>query len=115
MKRSKQCPKCDSKRIGYLPTQVDANDAMENAEHGRFERVGDSKPRALGRSAEVTNTGTWTGWGDIRHLLGRLEAYFCADCGYHETYIADVKSLDVEKLEGFSWLNEDVQHSGPLR
>ncbi len=58
MKRSKRCPKCDSTRIGYLPTQVDANDPLDFDDDGVVERTRDTQPRALGLSAQVTDTGT---------------------------------------------------------
>ncbi len=118
VKRSKQCPKCESKRIGYLDFQPDANDVV--ARRGdpatdftaHMNRSGQVITRALGVSSEPTRGSSGTpAWP----LYGKLEAYVCTECGYHETYVADVKKIQWDKLHGFAWLNPDPPPDGPFR
>lgn len=94
MKASKQCPKCKSLRIGYLETQLDLAHA--------------------GPAQGYVGKGPGSIW---RHeFIGALEAYVCADCGYHESYVKDVAAVRWERVEGFRWVNEDPgPGSGPFR
>jgi predicted nucleic-acid-binding Zn-ribbon protein len=72
MKHSKKCPKCGSLRVAYLPIQPDR--------HGAYK----DQPRSVGMEDAITGF-----FSDIpiqRHL-GELEAYVCAACGYHESYV----------------------------
>jgi predicted nucleic-acid-binding Zn-ribbon protein len=119
MKRSKQCPKCESRRIGHLDFQPDANDVVAlrgNEEQAdRTAHIASSDQvimRALGISRDPTLlSGLSFAWA----FYGRLEAYVCADCGFHETYVADAKSVDWERLQGFAWVNPDAPRAGPFR
>jgi predicted nucleic-acid-binding Zn-ribbon protein len=95
MKASKQCPKCDSLRIGYLPTLPDLG------------RSGIGQ-RSIGK--ELVDS-VWAS----DQLHGTLEAYLCGDCGYFETYIQEVSKVPLEKLEGFRWINAETDGAGPFR
>ncbi len=91
MKKSKQCPKCDSLRIGYLESQPDK------------EEYGCYTDQVVGRKT-----------GKIP--VGLLEAYVCTDCGYHETYVKDLPDVPWEKIDGFRWVNPPQQDEpGPYR
>lgn len=122
MKRTKQCPKCQSLRIGYLPDQPDADDSVHHIPpHGgdprlrSFPSLEENLPaRAVGRSKESVETG-WLQHGTVIPLLGRLEAYVCTDCGYHETYVTSPAALPWEKLVGFAWVNVPGDPDGPYR
>jgi len=117
MKRSKQCPKCDSRQIGHLNFQPDANDVVAlraDADSDRTAHVASPNQvitRALGVSREPTVLSLGNAWP----LYGKLEAYVCTDCGYHETYVVEVKQLEWERLQGFTWVNPDGPHGGPFR
>ncbi len=121
MKRTKQCPKCQSLKIGYLPSQPDAEDVITT----KFGGTDKSLPsiggperslasRALGLSTETVQTG-YAKYGTMTPLLGRLEAYVCTACGYHETYVAEPANIPWEKLVGFAWVNEGAAADGPYR
>ncbi len=118
MKRTKQCPKCGSVRIGYLPEQPDADDVLVHPDHPRLDptvpAVGANSTvavRALGISVDAVETGGWH--GRTKPMLGRLEAYVCTECGYHETYVASPREVPWERMAGFAWVNPS--NDGPYR
>lgn len=113
MKRSKQCPKCQSLRVGYLAAQADADDSF-HSEGKHFSRAEEATNRPVGHSDQIVETGFWA-FGDVRLLLGELEAYVCVDCGYHESYVKSPESLEWESLRGFSWVNPPQSGDGPYR
>ncbi len=89
MKKSKQCPKCDGLKIGFLKLQAD------RAQH--------SSARAVGKN----ESGIWT---------GNLEAYVCTECGYFESYVKAPEKLGWNDLMGFRWINPPQQDDpGPYR
>jgi predicted nucleic-acid-binding Zn-ribbon protein len=115
LKKTRQCPKCSSLRVGYLAEQPDAEKVLDAGDSlGPFTPEIDASSRAVGYSANTIDTGFWD-HGHIRLLIGKLEAYLCADCGYHETYVKDPDSVAWEKLRGFAWLNPETDGSGPYR
>ncbi len=97
MKVSKQCPKCQSSRVGYLEQVYDRED------HYLTEAT-------LGVQVKKKN---WL-YGQNEEK-GTFEAYVCADCGYYETYVKDPSSLPFEDLEGFQWLNPEHATGGAYR
>ncbi len=97
MKRSKQCPKCESLRVGYLPSQPDAA-------HGKV------SARTVGNDLAQKSM-----WNIYRGLSGTLEAYMCADCGYYESYVKDVGLVELENLDGFRWVNPAKPKADPYR
>ena len=98
MKKSKQCPKCESLKIGHLEYQVDRSTKFDQATE-----------RVLGFSEEP-------GWlADTQVKLGRLEAYLCGECGYYESYVIRPKKVEWDKLTGFRWVNPSPQDAGPYR
>lgn len=121
MKRTKQCPKCQSLRIGYLPDQPDADGVVTRPDTPgvdpglpAFNSVDERLPvRALGTSKESVER-SWLSLG-LTPLLGRLEAYVCTDCGYHETYVASPATVRWDKLVGFAWVNDPGEPEGPYR
>jgi hypothetical protein len=118
MKRTKMCPKCQSIKIGYMEYQPDANDVIGakptdglSARSAHIQHGGQVITRALGVSREPTRLASGNAWP----LYGRLEAYVCTACGYHETYVADVKKVEFDKLHGFVWINQEPEPEGPFR
>ena len=81
-----ECPRCGGTKIGRLAQVADkdrtgtANRKIGMMEQGRF----------LGATILTT--------------VGEVEAKICTDCGYFEEFVKDVKSIDWEKVEGFSWI-----------
>lgn len=122
MKRTKQCPKCQSLKVGYLPSQPDADDVVSQPTSSGGDPsmpavrigVGGLAHRAVGVSTDIMETG-WLSHGPVHPLLGKLEAYVCAECGYHETYVGSPSTLPWGKLVGFRWVNDPVDPSGPYR
>ena len=119
MKRTKQCPKCGSVRIGHIPEQPDADDVIARPDHPALDpslpAVGAASTvamRTLGISIDSVETGTWR-YGRTKPMLGRLEAYVCTECGYHETYVASPRDVPWEKVSGFAWVNPS--NDGPYR
>jgi len=47
--------------------------------------------------------------------VGRLEAYVCADCGYHETYVKEPDAVPWDRIAGFAWVNPPPADTGPFR
>lgn len=90
MKASRQCPKCTSKRIGFLEMQAD-------------QTKGSPTGRALGF------TGAYDGYigQSKRDPIGLLEAYVCMDCGYHESYVTAPDRLQWQQLAGFHYVNQN--------
>ena len=98
MKASKQCPKCDSLKVGYLENVLDRGQAGSAVQA----TVGHTEPH-----------GNWV----IKSFeyVGNLEAFICADCGYFEHYVKSPKEVPYDKLEGFHWLNPEPPEEGPYR
>ena len=95
MKKSKQCPKCQSLRVAYLPTQVDEGDVYYNRKVARTKK---------------------SGFYGVSPGVGELEAYLCADCGYFETYVKEPKKMEWDKLIDLQWVNPPQQDEpGPCR
>ena len=97
MKASKQCPKCNSLRVGYLETVADK---------GEYDTS--TWSAAIGK----TETKGWFGGGKV---VGELEAFLCADCGYFEQYVKSPEKVPYDKLQGFHWLNPEPPEEGPYR
>lgn len=92
MKTSKQCPKCQSLRVGHL------EDVPEH-------HVGEiARPKNL-----------FGGNEKYYSPIGRFEAYLCAQCGFYETYIKTPNAIPFEELDGFNWINDVVPPDGPYR
>ena len=105
MKTSKQCPKCQSLRIGYLEEVQDKTD-ITRSDTGE----GYMEPKSVGFVEEPS---FWA--GTKRMSVGQFEAYVCADCGYFEHYVKSPESVEFEKLKGFHWVNPDKSEAGPYR
>ena len=96
MKRSRHCPKCDSRRVGYFSHLPD------RAEHSP------APPRVIGT---IPSGSIWR----AAELVGTLEAYVCGECGHVETYVKDVADVPFTSLDGFQWVNAEVEGEGPFR
>ena len=97
MKSTRQCPKCDSLKVGY------------------FEKIyeqGASRDHPVPASVGMIEG---KGFLSRDEVSGELEAYLCAACGYYETYVKDPGSISFEDLKGFQWLNPDPSADGPFR
>jgi hypothetical protein len=80
---------------------------------GRAVRGTEASKRAVG-VGPVVNTGLMQ-YGKVTMLIGALESYICADCGYHESYVIEPAQLDWEHIRGLRWLNADPNNQGPYR
>lgn len=87
MKRTRQCPKCQSRRIGYLANLHDSGHRGPSVR-----RVGQM---AVGSflGARMTQSG------------GEIEGYLCTDCGYLEEYVKQPHQLNWAAVTGFQWVN----------
>lgn len=94
MKKSKECPKCQSLRIGYVERLPDRDGDAQGV--GRY----DATPQSNFRTTWVTH---------------EIEGYLCTDCGYLETYVRSPRSVPYQKIPGFRWVNPDVPDEGPFR
>ena len=96
MKRSKQCPKCESRKVGYINHQPEGD-----GEGFRW--------RVVARVREPQRHGS------PRPRIGELEAYVCTDCGYYESYVRDPDRTPWSELSGFRMLNPEPESEGPYR
>lgn len=98
MKKSKQCPKCDSLRVGYLENMPD--------------KIGcQREPRFAGTAQKHDHR-----WHERSYsFVGELEGYVCTDCGYVETYVKSPETVKFADLDGFVWLNAEPDPRGPFR
>ena len=97
MKKNAICPKCNSKKIGYLKNVINKTDSNSPS-------VAVGYPKA---PVGITVAGTKKMFGlSITQItgVGELEAYFCTDCGFFETYVKNPEKLDFEQIEGFKML-----------
>ncbi len=89
MKKTKQCPKCESRRVARVPVQPDD--------------AGGRAPRARMMYA------------DTETRIGILEGYVCADCGYFESYLKNPHRVMWSEMVGLEWLNPEPEPEGPYR
>jgi len=110
MKRSIQCPKCHSRRIGHLAQQADSEDTR--IRKGVVTR--DLGVRPLGYACTPIET---DGSNESFVVIGELEAYVCTECGYFESYVKDPGTIDWRQLKGFTWVDLDRrgEGGGPFR
>lgn len=92
MKRTWKCPKCQSARVGYFESLIDAQGTYQPASR----KVGEAR-----REVE----GILGGRSETKVAAGELEAFVCTDCGYMEEYVKDPQSLDWNAFERFRWCN----------
>jgi predicted nucleic-acid-binding Zn-ribbon protein len=97
MKRSGVCPKCDSRKIGYLANIIHRTDTLSG---GNPVIANNEAPLGIDRT-ELP--------GPLKVIkeapAGKLEAYFCGDCGFYETYVKEPSGINSETLVGFKWVN----------
>jgi DNA-directed RNA polymerase subunit RPC12/RpoP len=89
MKESRQCPRCSSRKVGYL------------------EEVKDSGVHRM-------VVGTAAGGLFVKNI-GKLEAYVCTECGYYQTYVKEPEAIPFDEVEGFHWVNHEPAKQGPYR
>jgi len=80
MKKTWQCPKCGSDRVGYLEKPVGDG--------------GDYGVRKVGRVPAMMGT---------VKSVGEMEAFVCTSCGYFEEYVKEPASIQWSELEDFRW------------
>ena len=94
MKKTGICPKCNSKKIGYL----------ENVVHRTEAETGSQSLR--GHCAAPLGVGRSESGGFLKVIkefpIGELEAYFCCSCGFYETYIKNPGNVQFENIIGFN-------------
>ena len=86
MKKTWQCPKCESQRVGYLET-------LPDAAHGE-----PSTERQIGKLIVGTIFGR-----NATQLGAPVEAFVCTTCGYFEEYVKNAQAVPWDRLEGFRW------------
>jgi predicted nucleic-acid-binding Zn-ribbon protein len=96
VKASKRCPKCSSLKVGYLEYVAD-----RGRDNYQESIVGLTEPR--GKLLKTIEP------------VGTLEAYVCAECGYHETYLKDPAAVPFEQIGGFHWLHDVTGAGQPYR
>ena len=99
MKDSKQCPKCNGLRIGYLENLPD-------------DAEGKISTQAIGTTAVLKGSSIFGRYVHSRH---DIEAYLCADCGYLESYVKSPGAIPYESLKGFRWVNTPSPPEGAYR
>ena len=85
MKQNWKCPKCQSDRVGYLESLVDADPRR------------DAK-RMIGNQEIGTAFGL-----KAYQATGPIEAFVCTVCGYFEEYVRDADKIDWQSMQGFRW------------
>jgi predicted nucleic-acid-binding Zn-ribbon protein len=86
MKKTWACPKCQSRRVGYLENLVDRSPSgQEDRKYIGYQRAGE----LFGITAF--------------RVGGEVEAYVCADCGYFEEYVKDPQHIPWDTMRGFRW------------
>jgi hypothetical protein len=112
MKRTSRCPRCGGREIGHL-------DALDENATGDTSYVAVGVMRYRPRyvppevhtkptTARVVKQPSRMPWvGETTTKAGTVEAYLCARCGYLERYVQDPTWLPYERLEGFTWVNEE--------
>lgn len=85
MKRTWQCPKCTSRRVGYFENVVD-----QSQRGASVRKIGEAQ------------TGQMLGLSVVE-AVGEVEAFVCADCGYFEEYVKEPQSIDWNAMRGFRW------------
>lgn len=85
MKRSWECPKCESARVGYLERLPDAG---QSGKLGRM--IGGASPPNAGRLT-------------LLERVGEVEAFICADCGYFEEYVKAPQTIPWDQVKHFRW------------
>jgi predicted nucleic-acid-binding Zn-ribbon protein len=97
MKKTGVCPKCNSRKIGYLENVIQRTEAEISSQPIRGHC-----PAPLGRTQSESG-------GFLKVIkeepVGMLEAYLCASCGFYETYVKDPASIPFERIIGFKWVN----------
>ncbi|HSO11358.1 MAG TPA: hypothetical protein VLT51_03205 [Anaerolineales bacterium] len=100
MKQTGVCPKCNSKKIGYLENVIQRTEATIAL--GGSQDVRGHCPAPLGISRSETG-------GFVKVIkegpVGMLEAYICGSCGFYETYIKEPSSIQYESIIGFKWIS----------
>ncbi len=96
MRQSKQCPKCQSHKVGYI----------------NYQPEGDGISLRWRVIASVREPATF---GPGRSRVGELEAYVCTECGYYESYVRSPDKVKWDQLSGFRMLNPDPDPEGPYR
>ena len=94
MKHTCVCPKCNSKKIGYLEHVIQRTEAHvgSQAVTGHC-----AAPIGIERSE--------SGGTSKVEPVGKLEAYICGSCGFYETYIKDPSKVQFESIIDFKWIN----------
>ena len=94
MKQTGVCPKCNSKKVGYLAYVIQLTEADVGS---RTVRGHSEAPIGIARSESG---------GVIKvRPVGKLEAYICGSCGFYETYIKDPSKVPYESIIDFKWIN----------
>ena len=66
-----------------------------------------AKTLAVRSLSQAIDTG-FLAHGRVHRLMGKLESYVCADCGYHESYVVEPHAIEWEAMRGFRWVNEPL-------
>lgn len=93
MKKTLQCPKCDSRKLWRIETMQ---------ERGQYDR-----PAPLGVTMAERR------WGKAQESVGKFETFICAGCGYTEWYAHDAAALKADPKNGVHFIDDEPE--GGLR
>ena len=91
MKRTWQCPKCQSSAVGYFEKVMDKGAVTHKP---RVREI--AQTRAAGAFASSTSA-------------GQVEAFICTACGYFEEYVKNPEQIPWDTLEGFRWCSHPTR------
>ena len=94
MKKTLQCPKCDSRKLWRIETMVE-----------RGHRADQTHPMAL--------TVEHRRWTLGEKATGTFETFICAECGYTEWYASGLDKLEAAPGKGVHFIDNEPE--GGLR
>jgi ribosomal protein L37AE/L43A len=102
MKNTGVCPKCSSERVMRIEVVADAADWTGSGGGPMEQREGGAiVPRRVLEMRSSTS-GLFGGKSDSFRSAGEVEAYACADCGYFEEYLRNVRAIQWDAVVGAS-------------
>jgi len=93
LKKTLQCPKCDSRKLWRIETMPD---------RGQFDR-----PHPMAVTVEHGR------WRPREIAVGTFETFICAECGYTEWYASGLDKLEAAPDKGVHFI--DTTPEGGLR
>ena len=114
MKQTGKCPKCESKQVMRVERVADAAEWSGYGSGDLSARSGTSpvtRQLLLRRTQRAGLLGTQEEFS----LVGDVEAYVCADCGYFEEYLAHPRRIDWSSITHAAPWSPPRGGGGPYR